>query len=245
MPPPKINPETFLTNATIAPEIFALQPTYRALILIATNIPPTPSPTAQTNPSTVLSTAESLAKTTLQTTPLAQNKHITAWRNAYKSFGAKPKKTKPSLEALLSRLQKDGSLPRINPLTDLYNAVSIKHNLPIGGEDLDLYVGAPRLIRGTGAETFVTKAGGEEVVEAVPVGEVVWCDDEGVTCRCWNWRQGTRTSLGAGTVNAVFILDALEGSEEGGLEAAGEELAGLIQGLGEGVGVWKRVIGGS
>jgi DNA/RNA-binding domain of Phe-tRNA-synthetase-like protein len=26
-------------------------------------------------------------------------------------------------------------------------------------------------------------------------GEVIWRDDDGVTCRCWNWRQCVRTRI--------------------------------------------------
>ncbi len=55
-----------------------------------------------------------------------------------KSFGTKPKKTRNSLEALSQRITKaGGGLPRVNRLTDIYNAVSVKHQIPLGGEDLD------------------------------------------------------------------------------------------------------------
>jgi hypothetical protein len=37
----------------------------------------------------------------------------------------------------------------------------------------------------------------------------VWCDDAGVTCRRWNWRQARRTQLREDTSTALFILDAL------------------------------------
>ena len=48
----------------------------------------------------------------------------------------------------------------MNRLTDLYNAVSVLHQIPLGGEDLTRYNGAPRLLRATGAEPFDTVAGG-------------------------------------------------------------------------------------
>ena len=83
----------------------------------------------------------------------------------------------------------------MNRLTDLYNAVSVLHQIPLGGEDLTRYAGPPRLIRATGAEPFDTVADGATVVEHPEPGEVVWCDDAGVTCRRWNWRQARRTQL--------------------------------------------------
>lgn len=52
-------------------------------------------------------------------------------------------------EALSDQRVED--LPRVNPLTDLYNAVSVLHQVPLGGEDLARYTGHPRLVRATGA----------------------------------------------------------------------------------------------
>ena len=45
-------------------------------------------------------------------------------------------------------------LPRVNALTDIYNAVSVLHEIPVGGEDLARYVGPARLVRATGTEPF-------------------------------------------------------------------------------------------
>jgi DNA/RNA-binding domain of Phe-tRNA-synthetase-like protein len=47
------------------------------------------------------------------------------------AFAAKPQRSRPSVEALLRRLEPNG-LPRIDRITDIYNAVSIAHVLPIG-----------------------------------------------------------------------------------------------------------------
>ncbi|OWK19190.1 hypothetical protein AJ88_43710 [Mesorhizobium amorphae CCBAU 01583] len=64
---------------------------------------------------------------------------------------------------------------------DAYNAVSVLYGVPIGGEDLDHYQGLPRLLIATGAEPFDTVQQGEPVTEHPESGEVVWCDDAGVT----------------------------------------------------------------
>ena len=52
----------------------------------------------------------------------------------------------------------------MNRLTDIYNAISVTHQLPLGAEDLYAYIGSPRLIRATGGEEFDTAAGGQDVV---------------------------------------------------------------------------------
>ncbi|MER9082072.1 phenylalanine--tRNA ligase beta subunit-related protein [Mesorhizobium sp. M0895] len=68
--------------------------------------------------------------------------HLAAWAVAYEAFGTKANRTPCSAAALLKRVRKDGSLPRISPLVDAYNAVSVLYGVPIGGEDLDLYQGS-------------------------------------------------------------------------------------------------------
>jgi hypothetical protein len=83
---------------------------------------------------------------------------VAAWREAYRAFGAKPQRTRNSLEALLRRAA--SGLPRVNRLTDRYNAVSVLHQIPLGGEDLTRYAGPPRLIRAAGDEPFDTVADG-------------------------------------------------------------------------------------
>ncbi|MFI0258350.1 B3/4 domain-containing protein [Streptomyces sp. NPDC017056] len=155
--------------------------------------------------------------------------HIAAWRAAYTAFGSKPSRTRNSAEALAKRALADGGLPRINRLVDLYNAISVAHLIPVGGEDLDHIRGGMRLVRATGAEPFATAAGGEQVVEHPEPGEVVWCDDEGVTCRRWNWRQGVRTRLTDSSVNALFLLERMAPMSVAELTAAAAELAEALE----------------
>jgi DNA/RNA-binding domain of Phe-tRNA-synthetase-like protein len=51
--------------------------------------------------------------------------HLDAWRDAYEAFGAKPQRTPCSAKALRKRCERDGSLPPVNPIVDLYNAISL------------------------------------------------------------------------------------------------------------------------
>ncbi|MFF7579311.1 B3/4 domain-containing protein [Streptomyces sp. NPDC008061] len=169
-----------------------------------------------------------------------EDPHVAAWRDAYTAFGAKPSRTRNSAEALARRALTDAGLPRINVLVDLYNAISVAHLIPVGGEDTDRIQGAMRLVRSTGQEPFRTVAGGEEAVEHPEPGEVVWCDDEGVTCRRWNWRQGVRTRLTEESVNALFLLEALAPMTIGELEAAGIELAESLEKLSPGAQIAVR-----
>ncbi|MFF9118041.1 B3/4 domain-containing protein [Streptomyces massasporeus] len=157
-----------------------------------------------------------------------EDPHMAAWRQVYTAFGSKPSRTRNSAEALAKRALSGAGLPRINLLVDLYNAVSVARLIPVGGEDIGRIEGGMRLIRATGREDFVTVVGGEETVEHPDAGEVVWCDDAGVTCRRWNWRQGPRTRLTEETTSGVFLLESLAPMPVAEVTSAAEELAGLL-----------------
>jgi DNA/RNA-binding domain of Phe-tRNA-synthetase-like protein len=164
----------------------------------------------------------------------AQTAKIDAWKDAYRAFGAKPQRTRPSVDALTRRMP----LPEINQAVDAYNSISVKHALPIGGEDLDHYVGPARLIRAVGDEAS------EEALGRPEPGEVIWRDDVGVTCRRWNWRQVARTRLTEVTTNAIFLLERLEPMSLEELKEAGEELADLLSELSPDVRIASRLVSG-
>jgi DNA/RNA-binding domain of Phe-tRNA-synthetase-like protein len=230
--------EKFLAGAQVDAAVSALRPDYRALLLAVGGLVPGPSDQASEE---LLTAAEASARTALADQPVDQLPHVAAWREAYRAFGAKPSRTRNSLEALLRRAE--AGLPRVNRLTDLYNAISVLHQIPLGGEDLTRYAGAPRLLRATGAEPFDTVADGTEVIEHPEPGEVVWCDEAGVTCRRWNWRQGRRTQLREDTTAALFILDALGPVTGQALEDAADDLVARLARLGPEVRSARRLIG--
>jgi DNA/RNA-binding domain of Phe-tRNA-synthetase-like protein len=229
--------QEFLAAACVDAAVFALRPDYRALLLAVDGLVP-----GQGNQDSdaLLQAAEVAAREALGGGPAEQLPHVAAWREAYRAFGAKPKRTRHSLEALLRRAP--SGLPRVNRLTDCYNAVSVLHQIPVGGEDLTRYTGAPRLIRATGDEPFDTVADGIAVTEHPEAGEVVWCDDAGVTCRRWNWRQARRTQLREDTSTALFILDALDPVTGEALHAAADDLLARLARLGTDVRAVRRLI---
>jgi DNA/RNA-binding domain of Phe-tRNA-synthetase-like protein len=215
-----------------------LRPDYTALIIVAEDLRPGASDQAT---DALLADAEAAARAALAGRAAGELEPVAAWRVAYQAFGAKPKRTRPSVEALLRRVE--GGLPRIDRLTDIYNAMSVKHLLPIGGEDLGEYRGPARLVRAVGDEPFDTIRDGQPVTEHPEPGEVVWRDDAGVTCRCWNWRQCVRTRITGATIRAVFILDGLAALGDRELAAAGQDLAGQLARLHPGARLSGRFIG--
>lgn len=229
--------QNILDTAQVEHAVFELRPDYRALLIAVDGLVPGASDEAS---NALLEQAEAAARGALSEKKVEQLPHLAAWREAYQAFGAKPNRTRNSLEALVRRA--DAGLPRVNRLTDLYNAISVLHQIPLGGEDLARYSGAPRLIRATGQEPFDTVASGEPIVEYPDAGEVLWCDDDGVTCRRWNWRQGRRTQLRDDTTSALFILDALEPMTTETLFATGDDLTAHLLLLGPDVVSAQRLL---
>lgn len=217
------------TTPTIDPAVHALRPDATVLVLFADGLTARPSDERSTHE---LAAAARAAADAGHTGDPTAHPHLAAWRDTYRAFGAKPQRTRSSVEALLRRVDPDaspsGGLPVVNTVVDAYNAVSVRHALPVGGEDLAGYVGPARLVRASGDEPFDTVAGGEPAVEHPEPGEVVWRDDAGVTCRRWNWRQCTRTRITERTVDALFLLERLEPMSLDALTAAGDDLARLL-----------------
>lgn len=232
--PKEMNPNEFLNACAVDAEVFQLRADYRALLLVVEGLSLDRRGEGWHEDGAIdelVASAEAHARELLGNKPVDQLEHIAAWREAYRAFGAKPQRTRNSLEALTRRAEK--GLPRVNALTDIYNAISVLHQIPLGGEDFDLYDGPAHLIRASGTEPFDTTSHGENLIEYPAEGEVVWCDDAGVTCRRWNWRQGTRTPLSDETQTAFFIFDALAPVSDEQVRAAASSLAEALSGLGD------------
>lgn len=158
---------------------------------------------------------------------VGQHKKIKSWRVAYRKFGSDPHQYRCSVEALARRVLKGDEVPRINTLVDLYNYISLKYVIPVGGEDLDAIQGDIMLAFAEGVEPFIRIGGGEN--EPPDKGEVVYKDNKGALCRRWNWREAERTKLTGATTNAVLVVEALSPVAQEELAIVIEELGGLIQ----------------
>lgn len=229
-----------LAHAYVDDDVLRLRPDYRALLIVATGVRGGPSDATS---DAALRRAEEMARSRLAGSSPETLSEVAVWREAFLGFGVKHRQARSSVEALLRRLE--GGLPRIDRLTDLYNAISVEHLVPVGGEDLDRYVGPPRLVRATGDEHFDTMADGRPTTLAPDPGEVIWRDDAGVTCRRWNWRQCVRTRLDETTTHALFILDGLHPLGADALEAAGSSLVEALSAGTPEIAAASRLLGAS
>ena len=205
----------------ISPKIFEIAPGFRAISIsvLATEIIDTGVATQALIDS---------YKSVHENNPTWAEAHLAAWGETFKKFGAKPKRTPCSAEALRNRVLKDGGITSADPIVDLYNAISIKYAIPVGGENYEAYVGLPHLTIAEGTEAFDTVKSGQPANEPPEKREVIWRDEAGVTCRRWNWRQGVRTRLDEHAKKMWFILESLPEMPREALQAASDE---LISGL--------------
>ena len=76
------------------------------------------------------------AKERLADGPESEFPEIQAWRRAFARMGLKPTQYRCAAESLLRRFRKEGSLPRLHPLVDLCNAVSLAFAIPVAVLDV-------------------------------------------------------------------------------------------------------------
>ncbi|WP_042354731.1 B3/B4 domain-containing protein [Bacillus rubiinfantis] len=217
-----------MTKFLITDEFWELFPQAEIGVVVAKGIHNTEESVKDIRPeiNTLLEKSNHEAKKFLTEEVFSENKVIADWRKAYKQFKTK-KGVRCSIEALLKRVDKGKGVGTINPLVDIYNSVSLTYGLPCGGEDIDTFQGDVLLTKAVGGESFLA-LGDEENDNALP-GEIIYKDDEGAICRCWNWRDGQRSMLTENTVNAFLIIESVDPNRRNDLQAAVEELAHLTQ----------------
>jgi arginyl-tRNA synthetase len=158
---------------------------------------------------------------------LKEQPKIAPWRQIYQQFGSKPRKFRPSVEALLRRVAAGNKLPNINPLVDLYNYISLKHFLPVGAEDLDKIKGD--IVLGFAQGSEIGQYLGSEEESCCYLGEVIYKDDLGFICRRWNWREGDRTKILAESKNVVVVIEANQNINDKDFKLALNETAQLVK----------------
>jgi len=137
--------------------------------------------------------------------PVTSHPNVRSWREMYRGFKTKPGDYRPSAEALLRRAIKRRGLPRINTAVDTYNAVSVRHRIPMGGFDMDRIQGTIRLRFSEGGESFMP-LGASESEETYP-GEVVYADGARILTRRWNYRDCDETKITEGTRTFIMFVD--------------------------------------
>ena len=170
--------------------------------------------------------SEKLAMQHVTEEVFTDNPVIREWRDAFYKFKTK-KGARCSIEAMLKRVKNGGEIRCLIPLVDIYNGISLRYGFPVGGEDIDKFEGDNRLTIADGDEEFITY--GSDKSEPPYPGEVVYKDDAGAICRCFNWRESVRTMLTEETTNAFMCVELTNADRIDELNACLDELADKIK----------------
>ncbi|WP_143317758.1 B3/4 domain-containing protein [Clostridium sp. HBUAS56017] len=170
--------------------------------------------------------AEKKALTHLQNPEFSINPVIKVWRETFQKFKTK-KGARSSIEALLKRVRNGNHIGTINPLVDIYNSISLRYALPCGGEDIDKFAGPIKLTTAAGDEEFIPL--GTDENSPPYEGEIVYKDDNGAICRCFNWREAVRTMLTENTSNAFLCIELVDESRLTEFENALNDLSKSVQ----------------
>ncbi|WP_018216024.1 B3/B4 domain-containing protein [Salinispora vitiensis] len=136
---------------------------------------------------------------------------IASWHEAYRRFGTNPRRTRPSVDALSRRLAKVGRLPRVNPVVDAYNLVSVRHGIPAGAFDV-ASIDEPVVVRPAQPGDGFTPLNETDRREEPAPGEVVYTAGSEVLTRHWNHRDCDRCKVTPATRRVVFILERVSAS---------------------------------
>ena len=185
-----------------------LFPEARIGIVVAHDMQPTDavSPEHAQAITWALAAANEAADRHLESNTISQNEVVAVWRDAYQQFKTK-KGARCSIENLLKRVLKGNPVGSITPSVDIYNTVSLKYALPVGGEDIDSFDGDIRLGITEGGDAFQ------------PLGD----EEDAPTL------EGQRTALTDESAKAFLIIESVDPTRADDLRAATDELAALVQ----------------
>ena len=167
------------------------------------------------------------ARSWLAQGPEGELAEVQAWRRVFARMGLKPTQYRCAAESLLRRLRTQGSLPRLHPLVDLCNAISVAFAIPVAVFDVSKVAGDLEVRYAAGNEEYLTFAG---EVERPAAHEVIFADRAGrAHARRWTNRQSGLSAVQSSTSAALIVAEAMHGTASSDMrrltEAIADELA--------------------
>jgi DNA/RNA-binding domain of Phe-tRNA-synthetase-like protein len=207
----------------VSPKIFELYPGLKLPVVVAQGLEPTAN---SIRVEKLWREAWEEAGLLASTYANAQSHpRVAAWREAMAATGVSGRKYPSSVESLLRRAFKGGEPPRINPLVDFYNSISLRYVVPAGGFDLALLGDALELRLTREADTF--RPLDSASAERVEPKEVAYASGNEILTRHFVWKQ-SHTGLLSESTRSVFlvseVLGEVEESADGLAQAVLEDL---------------------
>jgi DNA/RNA-binding domain of Phe-tRNA-synthetase-like protein len=169
------------------------------------------------------------ARGRLKEQPESQLPEVMAWRHAYSQMGLKPTKYRSAAEALLRRFRREDDLPRLHPLVDYCNALSVAFALPVAVFDLDQVDEYIEVRHAKGTEEHLAFSG--EIEHPAP-NEVILCDASNhAHGRRWTFRQSRRSIVTPQTSKVLVLSEAMHAAANVDVPALMDQLAEGIAGL--------------
>jgi DNA/RNA-binding domain of Phe-tRNA-synthetase-like protein len=152
---------------------------------------------------------------------------LAEFRDLHIKVGRSNRRLTAAPEALISRLMRTGTMPRINLIVDIYNLISLKTRLSLGAHDVKKLDGDVSLRFTDGSEIFVPL--GVTSAEPIPAGEYAYVDDHNnVLCRM-ECLQGDKTKVDVSTTDVFYIIQGNRNSSAECLRSALAELVTLTR----------------
>lgn len=187
-----------------SPDIWAEHPDLVAGVVFATGI------AADASTAAAASRYAEIAGDRLAGGTEAEFPEIQAWRRAFARMGLKPTQYRCASESLLRRYRKEGVLPRIHPLIDLCNAISLAFAVPVAVFDVARISGYLEVRHAAGDEAYLTFSG---EIEHPDPGEVIFADADGhAHARRWTNRQSGHSAIQGSTTAALMVAEAMHGT---------------------------------
>ncbi len=146
---------------------------------------------------------------------------VRAYRDFYWRMGIDPTKQRPASEALVRRLIKRRSIPKISYIVDAGNLASIETLIPIGIYDSRFVRGWLRLRLAKDGERFIDIVGNERHLKP---HEIVLADEEG-PLHIFPYRDSYRTRVREDTEEIFVVACGVHGIEVEDLREALDRVA--------------------
>ena len=163
-----------------------------------------------------------------------------AYRDFFWKIDVDPTKVRPAGEALIRRVLRDSSIPRINPIVDAYNLSSIETGIALAAFDESLVKGDLTMRFSEPGEMF-TGIGMDKPM-MLRGNEVVLSDSEGEKLvAIYPYRDADSTKVTTDTKNVILLSCGVPGIEDELLEQAAITAINYVTRFCGGVGEYELV----
>ena len=159
--------------------------------------------------------------------PLIKQDIETTWLKIFADMGASERRL-PSVVSLWRLIERYGHLQDINYFVDVYNHISVKYGIPIGGYDISKFPHAALTLRFANKGDEFQPLGLNQIEKLKGLKEIVYYSGEQVVCRYWNNKDSELTKIDDTTNNVLITFDYF-GSEELLIQAIDELYAIILE----------------